>query len=84
MEAKENKMKTVRYPKPTDNLNVNRAIDEIYDTMNKSDIEITLYVPALIYILANGYKQCNYNYQEFRDELHDAFEFYKIIFEEEK
>jgi hypothetical protein len=66
----------------TDHMNVNKAIDEIYETMNKSDIEITLWSPALIYVLISGYKNCGFTYEEFRLEMDMAFEHYKDIFDE--
>lgn len=75
-----------REPRPkkeTDNDDIEKAIDLIYELMEcNPSIEPTLWSSAVTYVLINGYKQSGYSYKEFRKEISTAFDHYEHIFNE--
>jgi hypothetical protein len=69
--------------KKTDNEEIERAINLLYELMQfNTQIEPTLWSSAFTFIIANGYKQCGYTYEEFRNTIHLGFEHYKYLFDE--
>ena len=64
--------------KPDDNENVAKAINILDEVMELNpQIEQTLWCPAFIFVLIRGFKYCGFTYEEFRNEVHQAFEHYK-------
>lgn len=77
-------MKRERRPrKATDNSDIDKAINLIYELMEfNQSIEPTLWSSAVTFVLINGYKQCGYSYKDFRHEISTAFDHYEYIFDE--
>lgn len=74
-----------REPRPrkeSDNDRVDEGIDIYYKMIDDNpQIEPTIWATITVYVLANGYKNCDYTYEEFRQEIDKAFEHYKKLFE---
>lgn len=69
--------------KNTDNAEIERAINLLYELMQfNTQIEPTLWSSAFTFVVVNGYKQCGYTYEEFRNQIHLGFEHYKYLFDE--
>ncbi len=78
-------MEEIRLPKPDDYENVNKAIDLIYNLIKLNpQIEAALWPPAIIYILAKAFIQCNFTHDDLLHEMNQAFTHYKSLFEENK
>lgn len=70
-----------RTPKSDDRDQLNKAINLIYETIEfNNNIEPTLWVCALYYILAKGHQQSGFTSQQFKTEMDKAFDHYKDIF----
>ena len=73
----------LRPRKETDNIDIDKAINLIYELMEfNPSIEPTLWSSAVTFVLINGFKQCGYNYKQFRHEVSTAFDHYESIFDE--
>lgn len=76
-------MKKSRPPHKDDQKKIQNAIDLIYELMETNrQIESTLWMPATVFVLINGFKQSGFTYKEFREEVEAAFEHYKEFFDE--
>lgn len=75
-------MKKQRPRKPDDNDNINKAIDLIFELMSLNKIESTLWSSACVFVLANGYSQSKVSFKDFKEDMNNAFDHYKGIFDE--
>ncbi len=74
--------KEPRPPKHDDNNRIQEGIELYYEMMAKNpQIEVSLWASVTIFVLVNGYKQCDYSYEEFRSEIDIAFDHYKFLFD---
>jgi len=71
----------IRIPKITDNEEIEKAINLIYDLMDfNQNIERTLWSSALAFVLIKGFKQSGFTYKEFRNDISQAFDHYEDFF----
>lgn len=74
-----------REPRPrkeSDNDRIDEGIDLFYKMVDDNhQIEPTLWASVTAFILVNGYKNCGYTYEEFRQENDKTFEHYKTMFD---
>lgn len=72
----------IRPRKDDDKDNVDKAIKLIDELMKFNDhIEPTLWVSALYFVIASGYKECGFSHPEFKMEMNEAFDHYKDFFD---
>ncbi len=75
-------MKERRESKETDQQQTQKAYDLILDLIQKhSEIEPTLWIGAMFSVLANGYKNSNFSYDEFCQEINNVSKHYKSCWE---
>ena len=76
-------MRKIRPPKDTDQENVEKGFQLILNLMNEhKEIEPTLWASAVASVLATGYLDEGFSYNEFSQEIDDIKEHYKSWFEE--
>jgi hypothetical protein len=68
--------------KDTDNAEVEKAIELLYELMSLNrQIEPTLWVSAFFYILSAGFHQCGVPYEMLRITADKALTYYKPVFD---
>jgi hypothetical protein len=77
-------MKKIRPPRPDDQDNAQKAYQLIMDLMEMNKgIEPALWCGAVWSVLVNGYKQCDFSYEDFRQEVNKISQHYKSWWEDE-
>jgi len=71
-------MKEIRLPLPDDMENTEKAFQLIKDLMSShKEIEPTLWAGALFSVIADGYKNCGFSYEEFSEEVNTVLSHYR-------
>lgn len=67
----------VREPKDTDQLEIQKAVGLLVEFINQQDIEPSLWIGAMIAVLANNFADNDIPYKYFKKEMKVIVEHYK-------
>lgn len=77
-------MKEIRQQLPDDQDNAEKAYRLIRDLMKiNNNIEPVIWCSAVWGVLVNGYKQCNFSYEDFLQEVDEVSKHYKSWWKDE-
>ncbi len=72
-----------RTPREGDQKKIEEAVNLIFELMSLNPrIEPTLWCAAVLSVLVRGFKESDYSYKEFREEMDEAFDYYQYLWNE--